>query len=190
MIALLRLFWSFFQVGIFTIGGGYASLPIVQEQVIKNDWMSMTEFTDLLTISQMTPGPVAINLATFVGLRYEGIAGGIVATVAYTLPSFIIVSVLAVLYRKYSELRPVQNALSGIRPATIGLIFSAGLSIVWMSFFGVGVSFGAIGGVDFIAVCIFAAGFVVLRVFKPSPLLLIAGSGVLGGVIYTIFCCN
>jgi chromate transporter len=186
MMSLLRLFWSFFQVGLFTFGGGYASLPLVQEQAVGGGWMSMSEFTDLLTISQMTPGPVSINLATFVGLRYDGIAGAVVATFAFVLPSFIIVSVLAILYRKYSELSAVQNVLSGLRPATVGLILSAGLSIVILSLFGESGITASINQIDFVAAGLFVCGFAVLRKFKLPPLVVILACGAASGLLYTL----
>lgn len=92
----LQLFWSFFQIGLFSIGGGYAAILLIQNQVVDvHNWLSLTEFTDLITISQMTPGPIAINSATFVGIRIAGFGGAIVATIGCILPSCIIVFLLA-----------------------------------------------------------------------------------------------
>ena len=103
MSNLLTLFINFFKIGLFTIGGGYASLPLVKEAVVNGNWMTMSEFTDLLTISQMTPGPFAINIATFVGIKFGGYGGGVIATLGFVLPSFIIISVLAILIKKYGN---------------------------------------------------------------------------------------
>ncbi|MDR3305740.1 MAG: chromate transporter [Clostridiales Family XIII bacterium] len=192
-MGLVRLFWSFLQVGLFTFGGGYASLPLVREQAVEiNGWLTMPEFTELLTISQMTPGPVSINLATFVGLRTYGLPGAVLATAAFVLPSFILVSVLALLYRRYSEIRVVGNALAGLRPASVGLILAAGLSIVLMAFFGDGDIFVLFGSgsasvsVDYAAAALFAASFFLLRRFKLPQYAIILGCGAVGGAVYTI----
>ena len=97
----LQLFWSFIQIGMFSFGGGYAAMPLIQGQVVTDHgWLTMSEFTDLITISQMTPGPIAVNSATFVGLKIAGIPGAVVATLGCILPSCIIVTVLAKLYLK------------------------------------------------------------------------------------------
>jgi chromate transporter len=197
------LLWAFLQVGLFTFGGGYASLPLMQQQAVGGGWMSLAEFTDMLAISQMTPGPVAINLATFVGLRAAGIPGAVVATVGYLLPSLIVVSVLAALYRRYGALRPVQNALAGLRPGVVGLILAASVSIVLAAVLGEGffvpaalsglaARLGAAGdaatatlSVNWAAAVLCAGAFVVLRRFKRTPpLLVIACCGGLGMGVY------
>ena len=102
----LRLFMSFLQIGLFSFGGGYAALPLIQEQLVElHGWLSQSEFTDLITISQMTPGPIAVNAATFVGIRVAGIPGAVTATLGCIFPSCVIVSILAFLYLKYKNLR-------------------------------------------------------------------------------------
>ena len=102
MMTLLELFWSFLQVGLFSIGGGYAAMPLIQAQVVEqHPWLTMSEFTDLITIAEMTPGPIAINSATFVGIRIAGLGGAVVATFGCILPSLLIVSILAKIYYKY-----------------------------------------------------------------------------------------
>ena len=101
----LQLFWSFFQVGLFSIGGGYAALPIIQNQIVDlHGWLTTAEFTDLITIAEMPPGPIAINGATFVGIRCAGIPGAVIATLGCILPACVLVSVLAKLYQKYHSL--------------------------------------------------------------------------------------
>ena len=97
----LKIFWSFFQIGLFSVGGGYAAMPLIQNQVVTiHSWLSMNEFADVITISQMTPGPIAINCATFVGTRIAGMPGAIVATIGCVFPSCVIVLFLAYLYYK------------------------------------------------------------------------------------------
>ena len=126
----LELFWSFFQIGLFSFGGGYASLPLIQHQVVElHPWLTMTQFSDIITISQMTPGPVAINSATFVGIQIAGLPGAIIATLGCTLPSCIIISILAYVYYRYRSLSMIQGVLSGLRPAVVAMIAGAGVSL-------------------------------------------------------------
>lgn len=111
-MAWLQLFTSFLQIGLFSFGGGYAALPLIQEQVVtRYGWLSMAEFTDLITISQMTPGPIAINSATFVGLRIAGLPGAVMATFGCILPSCILVTAIARLYLKYRNMWVLQGCL-------------------------------------------------------------------------------
>ena len=127
----LELFWSFLQIGLFSFGGGYAAMPLIQYQVVElNGWLTMSEFADVITISQMTPGPIGINAATFVGIRIAGIQGAIVATAGCVLPSCLIVLSLAYIYYKYRGLATVQGILNGLRPAVLAMIGSAGLSLL------------------------------------------------------------
>ena len=123
----LELFLSFLEVGLFSIGGGYAAIPIIQNQVVeKYAWLSLNEFTDLITIAEMTPGPIAVNSATFVGIKIAGILGAIVSTLAVILPSLFIVSILANLYFKYRNIDFMQKILGILRPVIVALIASAG----------------------------------------------------------------
>lgn len=135
----LKLFWSFFQVGMFSIGGGMAAIPLIENQVVNlHHWLTLTEFTGLITIAEMTPGPIAVNAATFVGIRIAGIPGAIIATVGCILPSCIIVSLLAWVYFKFKEITVIQGVLSCLRPAIVALIASAGLSIFTLAVWGEG----------------------------------------------------
>lgn len=133
----LQLFLSFLQIGLFSFGGGYAAMPLVQGQVVTaHGWLSMSEFTDLITISQMTPGPIAVNSATFVGIKIAGIPGALIATLGCILPSCIIVTVIAKLYLKYREMDMLQGVLNSLRPAVVAMIASAGISILITAFWG------------------------------------------------------
>ena len=127
----LKLFVSFLQIGLFSFGGGYAAMPLIQEQVVNiHGWLSMSEFTDLITISQMTPGPIAINSATFVGIKTAGIPGAAVATFGCILPSCIIVTLIAKIYLRYRNVTVFQSVLDSLRPAVVAMIASAGVSIL------------------------------------------------------------
>lgn len=133
----LQLFLSFLQIGAFSFGGGYAAMPLIQNQIVDlHHWLSFSEFTDLITISQMTPGPIAINSATFVGIKIAGIPGAFVATLGCVLPSCILVTLIAYFYMKYRHLRFLQNILNYLRPAVIALIGAAGLTLIMSAFFG------------------------------------------------------
>lgn len=133
----VQLFWSFIQIGLFSFGGGYAAMPLIQGQVVTaHGWLSMAEFTDLITISQMTPGPIAVNSATFVGLKIAGVPGAVVATLGCILPSCIIVTILAKLYLKYRKLDMLQGILHSLRPAVVAMIASSGVLILITAFWG------------------------------------------------------
>ena len=133
---LLDLYLTFFKVGLFSFGGGYAALPLIQQEVVgANSWLSLSEFNDLITISQMTPGPIAINSATFVGVRVGGILGGLVATLGCVTPSAIIVGILAYFYKKYKDLDSISNVLYFLRPAIISMILIAGVDILMTALF-------------------------------------------------------
>lgn len=182
----LKLFISFLQVGLFSIGGGYAAMPLIQSQVVSiNGWLSMSEFTDLITIAEMTPGPIAVNSATFVGIRIAGPLGALVATMGCILPSCIIVSVFAFLYQRYNKLSVLQSVLSSLRPAVVALIASAGLSILNLALFSGNPP--ALSSVDWVSGVLFIAAFVVLRKFKPNPIIVMVCCGVIGTAVKLIF---
>jgi chromate transporter len=132
---LASLFMTFFKIGLFSFGGGYAMIPLIQTEMQSAGWLDSEEFADLVSISQMTPGPIGINAATYVGYRTAGIPGSICATLGVFLPSFVLIMVIAAFFEKFSENRMVKALLSGIRPATIGLIFIAVLFFVQVSVF-------------------------------------------------------
>ena len=160
----LELFWSFFQVGLFSIGGGYAAMPLIQTQVVdQHAWLTLNEFIDVITISQMTPGPIGINSATFVGIKIAGIGGALVATLGCVLPSCIIVLTLAHFYFKYQNLTAVRGILNGLRPAIIAMIASAGLSILLSASFAGGVLPASLADVSWIGILLFLAAFFILK---------------------------
>ena len=184
----LELLWSFIQIGLFSIGGGYAAMPLIQHQVVDlHPWLTMNQFADIMTIAEMTPGPIAINSATFVGIRIAGIPGALVATLGCVLPSCAIVMLLAFFYYRYKGLSLVQGILSGLRPAVVAMIASAGISLLILSLYGQRSLPADLGNINFISVGIFAAALFVLRRWKPSPICVMAGAGALGILLYQIF---
>lgn len=182
-----QLFLSFVQIGLLSFGGGYAALPLIQQQIVTlHGWLDMRAFTDLVTIAEMTPGPIAINSATFVGLQVAGFPGALLATFALVLPSCVIVSLLAFLYKKYHDLHLMQGILGGIRPAIVAMIGSAGLGILITALWPNGFGQAWLKSIDWIAVCLFAAAFFALRKWKLNPILIIVASGCVGVVLYLL----
>lgn len=175
----LQLFFSFLQVGMFSFGGGYAAMPLIQGQVVTaHKWLSMSEFTDLITISQMTPGPIAVNSATFVGIKIVGIPGALVATFGCILPSCIIVTVIAKLYLKYRNMAMLQGVLNSLRPAVVAMIASAGISILITAFWGNAAAI-ALAGTKWSLVVIFVVCIVLLRKIKMNPIWVMVLAGVM-----------
>ena len=172
----LQLFWSFLQIGLFSIGGGYAAIPLIQAQVVQNHaWLNMSEFTDLITIAEMTPGPIAVNSATFVGIRIAGIPGALIATFGCILPSLFIVSLLTFIYYRYKKLSVLQSVLASLRPAVVALIASAGISILLQV--ALGGQELTMANLNLIGLALFAAAFVLLRKFKWNPILVMCLCG-------------
>lgn len=127
MEVLIKLFFAFFKIGLFTFGGGYAMIPLIQEEVTKNGWLTAEEVIDIVGIAESTPGPIAVNLATFVGTSQMGVLGALVATLGVILPSFIIILLIAIIFKKIMDNKYVKSILKGINPVIIGLILATGL---------------------------------------------------------------
>ena len=162
-----------------------AAIPLIQNQVVNiHQWLTLTEFTDLITIAEMTPGPIGINSATFVGIKIAGLPGAIVATVGCIFPSCIIVSLLAWIYFKFKELTVVQGVLSGLRPTIVALIASAGLTIFMLAVWGEGGFSINAQSINFVSVLLFATALFILRKWKLNPVYVMLGSGIIGGAIY------
>ena len=174
----LQLFLSFLQVGMFSFGGGYAAMPLIQGQVVtQHQWLSMTEFTDLITISQMTPGPIAVNSATFVGIRVAGIPGAVVATLGCILPSCVIVTILARLYLKYRSMDYLQGVLRSLRPAVVAMIAGAGISILITAFWGAA-NIIRLADTNWRMVIIFVLCLILLRKCKLNPIFVMVLAGI------------
>ncbi len=183
----LELFWSFFKIGLFSFGGGYAAMPLIQHQIVDvNQWIDMNAFSDIITISQMTPGPIAINAATFVGIQMGGLLGAVVATIGCILPSSVIAIVLVKLYYKYKEMSVMKGVMNGLRPAVVAMIASAGLSLFVLSLWGNEGFTMSIAKTDIIAAVIFAISLIVLRMFKLNQIYVMIGAGIIGGIVYSI----
>jgi chromate transporter len=170
---LFLLFLSFAKIGAFSFGGGYAMIPLISREIVQaRAWLSMTEFIDVIALSQATPGPIAINCATYVGYKVGGFWGSVAATVGVVLPSFIIMMVLAYLFFRYRDVGIVKDILRGIRPVMVALIVAAALSVASLSLTGV--------------VPVVVAALVVVAVLglNLDPVLLLLASGALGYFMY------
>lgn len=183
----LQLFLSFLQIGAFSFGGGYAAMPLIQEQVvIQHSWLTMSSFSNLVTIAEMTPGPIAVNAATFVGTQIAGIPGAVVATIGCILPSCFFVTGLAYIYTKYRNLSVLQGTLASLRPAVVAMIAKAGVSILVSAFFINGVISFAPENISFRMVLYFAAALVMLRKFKMNPILVMVLCGLFETAAYAV----
>lgn len=175
-----KLFLAFLQIGAFSFGGGYAAMPLIQALTVEQyAWLSLSDFTDLVTIAEMTPGPIAVNAATFVGNQVGGIPGAVVATVGVVLPSCIFVTVLAWLYTKYQKLTLLQGVLKSLRPAVVSMILAAGVTILVPTLFADGLVSFARGCFQWRAALFFVGALLLLRFRKPNPILVMVGCGVL-----------
>ena len=183
----LELLWSFFQIGLFSVGGGYAAMPLIQHQVVDlHPWLTMAQFADIMAIAEMTPGPIAINSATFVGIQVAGVPGALVATAGCVLPSCCIVTALAYVYYRFRGLQLVQGVLAGLRPAVVAMIASAALSLVILAFYGQRTLPADLGGFNGVSAVIFALCFVALRRWKVNPIYGMLGAGAAGVLLYSI----
>lgn len=180
----LELFLHFAMVGVLSFGGGYGALPQIQEKIVNElAWMTQEQFSDVMVISEMTPGPISINAATFVGTNQAGVLGAICATLGFVFPSIVIMTVFALLLKKFGNLKAVKDVLSIMRPCVIGLIASAGIKML-VEALGEGCSL--LASVDIFALIMFFAALFVIRKWKPSPIIVMSVCGVLGGVLYGV----
>lgn len=185
---LLTLFLSFIQVGLFSVGGGYAAIPLIRYQIVEvHQIMTMAEFTDLITIAEMTPGPISINSATFVGTRVAGFPGAVVCTLGVILPAFIICLILAHFYYKYRNFSGVQTVLSALRPAVVALIASAGMAILTLGLFNAEKHDIVLSNFQPMEFVLFIVGIFALRKFKVNPIAVIFGTGIIGTILKLLF---
>lgn len=193
MMLFLKLFYTFFKIGLFGFGGGYGMLSLIQGEVVtRHGWMSMQEFTDIVAVSQMTPGPIGINSATYVGYtavmndggsQFLAVLGSLTASFAVMLPSFIIMLAISRFYMKYSRHPRVEALFKILRPAVVGLIASAALLLMNSANFG---SLGEDNVQFLVSVGLFLFAFIALRHFKWSPILILILCGAFGGVFYAV----
>lgn len=176
----LDLFLTFFKIGLFTFGGGYAMLPLIQEEVLAHNWMKMSELIDFVAVSESTPGPFAINIATYIGSETGGILGSASATLGVVLPSFIIILIVARCFEKFKSNKIVKGCMTGLRPAVIGLIGAAVVSIAQTVFFESGITTAVFETPQFyISLGIFGL-MTYLALKKTHPIVIVCLSAVIG----------
>ncbi len=183
MSIFLELFLTFFKIGLFTFGGGYAMLPLILQEVETKGWMAQEALIDFIAVSESTPGPFAINIATYVGSELGGVLGSVCATLGVVMPSFIVILIVAKCYERFKESRYVKGALNGLRPAAIGLIANAVLTTALSVFLPSGFEniLGQILTLDFlIAVIIFVLALFLILKKKMHPIIIILISAALG----------
>lgn len=188
-----KLFITFFKIGLFGFGGGYGMLSLIQNSVVEdNQWISVGEFTDIVAVSQMTPGPIGINSATYVGFTSVvnagytagwGVVGSLLASFSVMLPSFILMLLISAFFMKYKDSRNVQLVLFWLRPVVVGLLLSAVLLLLNRENFG---TFGFENIQFWISTGLFLGAFLATFRYKANPIMVIVVSGVLGGLVYSI----
>lgn len=191
ILELLNLFWIFFKIGLFTFGGGYAMIPLIEEEIVGGGYITQSLLYDFIGIAESTPGPIAINMATFIGTNQHGVLGALAATIGVALPSFIIILLIATLGSKFLNSRIVNEAFKGLKPAVIGLILSVSFGLMVR---------GVLPDIQF-SKLIFAfsnfnyknliiLGIVFVFVYarkKTSPVQIILISAILGMAVYLVF---
>lgn len=182
---IIILLVSFLQIGLFSIGGGYATIPLIQEQVVDlHHWLTLQEFTDIITISQMTPGPLAVNTSTFVGIRIAGILGAIVATLGCILSGFILSIILYRFFRKHKDIDIISNILKGLRSTSVGLIAASASTILLIAFWGSPSLDAKAVNFNITAIIVFIISLFLLRRYKMNPIFIIILTGIIGLFFY------
>lgn len=191
MMLFLELFYTFLKIGLFSFGGGYGMLSVIQGEVVtRHAWLTASEFTDIVAVSQMTPGPIGINSATYVGYtavlnsgaaEWLAAIGSLVASFAVMLPSIVLMLLVSRFFMKYSRHRRVEDVFKVLRPTVVGLIASAALLLMTKENFGSPIETPLQFGVS---VVLFVAAFVAMKFFKISPILILILAGIFGGVFY------
>lgn len=184
----LQLFYTFFKIGLFGFGGGYAMISMIQGEVVtRHEWLSSNEFTDIIAISQMTPGPIGINSATYVGYsavvnagysHAVGILGSTIATVSVVLPSFILMVLISKFFLKYQKHPIIASVFEGLRPGVVGLLAAAALVLMNRE------NFGTYNWQILTSIILFAGTFIASYSYKVNPILLIVICGIIGYVTF------
>lgn len=176
----LELFLTFFMIGLFTFGGGYAMLPLIQEQVVAKGWMTNEQIVDFIAVSESTPGPFAVNISTYVGNQAGGLLGGLCATLGVVMPSFIVILVVAKCFDKFRNSKVVNGCMTGLKPAVVGMIGSAVISVCMTVFFPTGLTVTVFSKSSFYITLVIFIGAIILAFRKLHPVLIIMLSAVMG----------
>ena len=193
IVLYLKLFWTFFKIGLFGFGGGYGMLSLIQNEVVENhQWITNSEFTDIVAVSQMTPGPIGINSATYVGFkaienagmsRTEAVCGSLLASFSVMLPSFILMLLISAFFMHYKDHKSVQTVLKWLRPVVVGMLTAAVLLLLNEENLGV---FSANNLQFYVSIGLFLLAFVATYFWKIGPIKVILMAGLFGGLFYSI----
>lgn len=179
---LLRLFWEFFKTGLFSVGGGLATFPFLSKMADATGWFTQAQLADMVAVSESTPGPIGVNMATYVGFTTAGVIGSVVATLGLVTPSVIVILLIASFLRKFRESRYVNATFAALRPASMGLIAASGLSLVVLTFYTQGV--GLLAGLNWKGVLLAGILVVLTRFVKQTkklhPIVWILASAAIG----------
>lgn len=181
----LKLFLTFFEIGAVSFGGGYGMIPLIQQKVMANNWLTEEEFLNLIAVSESTPGPIAINMATFIGSTQGGLLGSLSATFGAILPSFALVLIISAAIKNFFKYRAVRAFLDGVKPCITGLICATALVMLFSNLFGIK-TFGSIFSPDLFNILIFLSLVLISLIYfkirkkSPSPILMIVISAALG----------
>ena len=194
VVIYLKLFWAFFKIGLFGFGGGYGMLSLIQNEVVeKQQWISNAEFTDIVAVSQMTPGPIGINSATYIGFkaienagmtRTQAVCGSLIASFSVMLPSFILMLLISAFFMHYKNHKSVQTVLKWLRPVVVGMLAAAVLLLLNEENLG---TFSAANLQLYISIGLFLLSFIATYVWKVGPIKVILLAGLFGGLFYSLF---
>ena len=193
VVIYLKLFWTFFKIGLFGFGGGYGMLSLIQNEVVeKQQWISNAEFTDIVAVSQMTPGPIGINSATYVGFkaienadmtRTQAVCGSLLASFSVMLPSFILMLLISAFFMHYKDHKSVQTVLKWLRPVVVGMLAAAVLLLLNEENLG---TFSAANLQLYVSIGLFILAFIATNFWKIGPIKVILLAGLFGGLFYSI----
>lgn len=176
---MLNLIYVFLYIGLFTIGGGLVAIPLIQQEVVERGWISLSNFYEMVAIAQSTPGPIGINIATYVGFDQFGILGALLATISFIIPSFIIVSILSKLLKKHREKELVKNLLLFVKAAIVGLIGYSLVNVAELAF----LENGTISSISLRSVLLFVTLVGVYYFLRKKPWMVIIAGAILGIVV-------
>ena len=193
IVIWMKLFWTFFKIGLFGFGGGYGMLSLIQNEVVeKQKWISNSEFTDIVAVSQMTPGPIGINSATYVGFkaienagmtRTEAVCGSLLASFSVMLPSFILMLLISAFFMHYKDHKSVQTVLKWLRPVVVGMLAAAVLLLLNEENLG---TFSAANLQLYVSIGLFILAFIATYFWKIGPIKVILMAGLFGGLFYSL----
>ena len=183
----LELFYTFFTVGLFTFGGGYAMLPLIQQKVLEKGWLTLEEIVDFVAVSESTPGPFAVNISTYVGAEVGGVLGSVCATLGVVLPSFIVILIVAKCYIRFKNSKLVSGAMFALRATVVGLMAGAVFGMLPTVFLSTGIAWTSLLTAEFLCSAVIFLTMLVLALKKVSPIILIlcsAAAGIISGLLF------